>query len=136
MTNESISDGPAPGRNLPPGAAVPMGAKMPAPMIAPMPKSVTLNAPSVRRSENCGPPATARMSSRLFVRKRPRSKVSPPPPPGVRLRLFEETRGVLHTGAEKGKSKKAKGKPNGEGKSKKAKGKREEIRSGAALISG
>src|ERR1043165_5857041 len=126
MTNESISDGPAPGRNLSPAAAVPMVAKMPAPMIA----------PRGRRSENCGPPATARMSSRFFVRKSPRSKVSPPPPPGFRLRLFEETRGVLHTGAEKGKSKKAKGKPNGEGKSKKAKGKKEEIRSGAALISG
>jgi hypothetical protein len=35
--------------------------------------------------------------------------------------LFEETRGVLHTGAEKGKSKKAQGK-------------REEIRNSAALI--
>jgi len=53
-------------------------AKIPAPMIAPIPMSVTLKALSVRFSENCGPPALASMSSRFLVRKIPRSKVSPP----------------------------------------------------------
>src|SRR2546423_2981258 len=52
---------------------------MPAPMIAPMPSSVTLTGPSVRFRANCGPPAVASMSSRFFVRKSPRSKVLPPP---------------------------------------------------------
>lgn len=75
ITNESISEGPAPGRLASPAAAVPTVAKMPAPMIAPMPRSVMLNAPSVLFRENCGPPADARMSSRFLVRKIPRSKV-------------------------------------------------------------
>src|SRR2546423_13167074 len=78
MTNESIKEGPAPGRAASPAAAVPTVANMPAPMIAPMPSSVTLNAPRVRLNENCGPPMDARMSSRFFVRKSPRSKGSPP----------------------------------------------------------
>jgi len=81
ITNDSISDGPAPGRPAPgmsPAAAEPTVAKMPAPMIAPMPMSVTLNAPRVRFNANPGPPAAARMSSRFLVRKSPRSNVSPP----------------------------------------------------------
>ena len=78
MTNDSINDGPAPARSAVPEAAVPTVAKIPAPMIAPIPMSVTLKAVSVRFSENCGPPTLARISSRFLVRKIPRSKVSPP----------------------------------------------------------
>jgi hypothetical protein len=50
MTNESIKDGPAPARSAVPEAAVPTVAKIPAPMMAPIPMSVTLNAVSVRFS--------------------------------------------------------------------------------------
>ena len=42
-------------------------AQPPAPMIAPIPMSVTLNAVSVRLSPNCGPPTLARISSRFLV---------------------------------------------------------------------
>jgi hypothetical protein len=61
-----------------PEEAVPIVAKIPAPMIAPIPMSVTLNAVSVRFSPNWGPPTLARISSRFLVRKIPRSKMSPP----------------------------------------------------------
>ena len=48
MQNDNISDGPAPGREASPAAAVPTVAKIPAPMIAPMPRSVTFKGPSDR----------------------------------------------------------------------------------------
>jgi hypothetical protein len=78
ITNDNINDGPAPARSAVPEAAVPTVAKIPAPMIAPIPMSVTLKAVSVRFSENCGPPTLASISSRFLVRKIPRSKMSPP----------------------------------------------------------
>jgi hypothetical protein len=78
ITNDNINDGPAPARSAVPEAAVPTVAKIPAPMIAPIPMSVTLKAVSVRFNENCGPPTLASISSRFLVRKIPRSKMSPP----------------------------------------------------------
>src|SRR5215212_7346279 len=78
MTNESINDGPAPARSAVPEAAVPTVAKIPAQMIAPIPMSVTLNAVSVRFSPNWGQHTLASISSRFFLRKIPRSNVSPP----------------------------------------------------------
>ena len=77
MANDSMSDGPAPGRCASPAAAVPMVAKIPAPMMAPMPRSVTLKAPSSRLSE-APSSAVARMSSRLLVWKMPRSRGTSP----------------------------------------------------------
>src|ERR1700752_2860267 len=79
IQNDSINEGPAPGREASPAAAVPTVAKIPAPMIAPIPRSVILNAPRLRFNEWVGSPRCARMSSRVFVRKIPRSK-------GCRLR--------------------------------------------------
>ena len=78
MQNESINEGPAPGREASPAAAVPIVAKIPAPMIAPIPSKVTLSGPRLRLRERVSSPSAARMSSRFFVRKIPRSKMSPP----------------------------------------------------------
>src|SRR3982750_2738123 len=78
MTNDSIKEGPAPGREASPAAAVPTVAKMPAPIIAPIPSKVMLKAPSVRLRLWPSCCAAARMSSRFFVRKIPRSKFPPP----------------------------------------------------------
>src|SRR5258706_15389052 len=84
ITKDNVNDGPAPARtkcpraSRSPAAAVPTVAKIPAPIIAPMPIRVTLRGPSVRLSESCGPPIDARMSSRFFVRKIPRSKLCLP----------------------------------------------------------
>src|SRR5262245_8003107 len=75
MQKESISDGPAPLRTASPAAAVPTVAKMPAPIIAPIPSKVMLKAPNVRLSDWVCSPRDARMSSRLLVRKIPRSNV-------------------------------------------------------------
>src|SRR5258707_13274398 len=75
MPNETINDGPAPGREASPAAAVPTVAKMPAPIIAPIPSSVILIGPSVRLSLWPSSCAAARMSSRFLVRKIPRSKI-------------------------------------------------------------
>jgi hypothetical protein len=41
IPNDSINDGPAPGRNASPGAGRADVAKIPAPMIAPIPSKVT-----------------------------------------------------------------------------------------------
>src|SRR5260370_42617762 len=77
MQNESLNEGPAPSREPSPAAAVPTVAKMPAPMIAPIPSKVTLSGPRLRLSERGSSPSAARISSRFFVRKIPRSKMSP-----------------------------------------------------------
>src|SRR5260370_41150752 len=78
MPKEIIRDGPAAGRNASPAAAVRTVAKMPAPIIAPMPSSVTLTGPRVRFSVCPFSLAAARISSRFLLRNRPRSKVLSP----------------------------------------------------------
>src|SRR5258708_34047011 len=69
MANESIKDGPAPGREASPAEAVPTVAKIPAPMMAPMPNRVMLMGPSERLSLWPSSCVAARRSSRFFVRK-------------------------------------------------------------------
>src|SRR5262245_61781253 len=112
MQNESISEGPAPGREASPAAAVPIVAKIPAPIIAPMPSKVTLKAPSDRFRACFSSLREARMSSRFLVRKIPRSNVSPP---DWNLKIVESrlTRGrkemLAEFGMEGGKREREKG---------------------------